>query len=103
MVSKHEYWATQAGEPLFQWHGTTGTHTVMATGVETSVTIMFAEMVVGLHGDESAQIVVQESSVTIARGDYMKDEAGQTWRVLESFVQEDGHFQLECTRAHEVN
>jgi len=103
MVSKHEFWATRAGEPLFLWHGDIGTHIAMTTGVETSVTIMFAEMVVGLHGDESAQIVVQEVSAAIARGDYMKDGASQTWRVLEVFTQEDGHFQLECTRAHEVN
>lgn len=102
MASKHEYWATRAGEPLFSWHGDTGSHYAMKTSTTTSVTILACEVYSGLDGQEYAKIVAREADVTIERGDYVTYD-GRKWRVMEPVVAEDGFFEIEALRAQEVS
>lgn len=102
MASKHEYWATRAAEPLFTWHGDTGTHYAAKTAVSTSVTILSCEVYSGTDGNEYAKFVAREADLTIERADYLTYD-GRKWRVMEAVIGEDGLFEIEALRAQEIS
>ncbi len=102
MASKFEHWSKAAWETLAEVHKDTATHTAMRTGTETSVSLLAAEVIHGIDGNEIAQFSSNPTDLTIERGDYITYD-GRTWRVLEVFEQEDGLYQISAIRAQEVN
>lgn len=102
MASRHEYFVGRAMDSLEKLHGDTGVHRAASTGVETSVTLLVAEIFVSIDGFEHMKAVLRESAVVMTRGDYLTYD-GRKWRVIEIVTQEDGLHEIDGIKAEEVN